>query len=132
MRLPSGRAHSAEEAPRSLSDALERGSMCCSWPVSSNLCAPSIGEARRIGLGRRAVRQQAAAVAPQLEALDHLGRHGMVDAGDGEAVEGDVAKERLELAEDTVDVAFGRTTPSSALSPSDLVSSRTPFAAQRL
>ena len=50
-----------------------------------------------------AVREQAAAVAPQIEALDHGAHDRMVDAGHGEAVEGDVAEEGLELAVHVLD-----------------------------
>src|SRR6185503_14187869 len=53
--------------------------------------------------GSRAVGQEAAPVAAQLQALDHAGDHGMVDAGDGQAVEGNVAVEGLELAMHVLD-----------------------------
>src|SRR5439155_21500489 len=61
---------------------------------------PSLDERRlqaEIGTRRHAIAQQAAPIATQLQALDHCGHDGMVDAGDGETVEGDVAKEGLEL-----------------------------------
>ena len=56
-----------------------------------------------VGAARGAVGEQAAAVAAQLQALDHVAHHRMIDAGDGEAVEGNVAEERLELAVHVLD-----------------------------
>ena len=56
-----------------------------------------------VGAARGAVGEQAAAVAAQLQPLDHVARHRMIDAGDGEAIEGNVAEEGLELAVHVLD-----------------------------
>ena len=56
-----------------------------------------------VGAARGAVGEQAAAVTAQLEPLDHVARHRMIDAGDGEAIEGNVAEEGLELAMHVLD-----------------------------
>ena len=71
-------------------------------PSSASMTMPprSLRQAAQyeVGAARGAVGEQTAAVAAKLQALDHVTRHRMIDAGDGEAVEGNVAEERFELA----------------------------------
>ena len=56
-----------------------------------------------VSASRHTVGQKPAPVAPQLQALQHVGNHRMVDAGHAQSVERDIAEEDLELAMHVLD-----------------------------
>ena len=67
--------------------------------------APVEAHAREdeVGVVGRAVGQEPATVAAQVQPLDHVAHHRMIDAGHAQAVERDVAIEGLELAVHVLD-----------------------------